>query len=145
MLKALTQLFGGKGKERTKEFHDAVLGTLRLAEEDWWEATVAIECRNLGFKIGGDSEPDEILMVHARDIVRSFAEFDRMLVEFLASEALRMPGAADEIRQLVIEDVMLYWPERPDDGMIYFKGPDKYRLWRCDYVGRKPQGLGFDD
>ena len=23
------------------------------------------------------------------------------------------------------EDVCLFWPDRPDDGMIYFKGPDE--------------------
>jgi hypothetical protein len=145
MLKALAQVFGGKRKERTKELHDALLGTLRLAEGDWWEATIEVEGKKLGFKIGGDRKPDTALIEHAHDIVRSFAQFDRMVAEFLASEAQRMPRASDEIRQLMIEDVMLRWPKRPDDGMIYFKGPDQYRVWRCDYVGRKPRGLGFDD
>jgi hypothetical protein len=128
-----------------KEFHDPVLGTLRLAEENWWEASVAIDGRTLGFKIGGKIEPDSALIAHARDIVRSFPEFEKMVAEFLTSEAKGMPSAADEIGQLVIEDVMLCWPKRPDDGMIYFKGPEQYRLWRCDYVGRKPRGLGFDN
>jgi hypothetical protein len=51
---------------------------------------------------------------------------------------------AGEIRQLVIEDVCLFWPTRPDDGMIYFKGPNAFRVWRCDYIGRTPVALGFD-
>ena len=147
MFKALAQLFTGKGKERTKEIHDAVLGTLRWNEEDWWEADVRIDGRALGFKICGDCEPGAALMAHAREIFRSFKEFDRMVVEFLASQASQAsqwPGASDEIRQLVIEDVCLFWPDRPNDGMIFFKGPDPYRLWRCDYVDRKPRGLGFD-
>ncbi|SRR6266581_3531460 len=124
-------------------FQDEVLGPLHLT--DGWEATVEINGKKLGFKIGGYIEPDAALMAHARDIVRSFAEFDRMVTEFLASEATRMPGAAYEIRQLALEEVVLSWPKRPDDGMIYFKGPHAYRLWRCDYIGRKPKGLGFDD
>lgn len=145
MLKALAQMFAHKPKAPTQEHHDTVLGTLRETEEGWWEGSVAIAGRTLGFKIGGHAGPDALLIEHARSIVRSFAEFDKMVSEFLVSEAKRMPGAADEIRQLVIEDVMLCWPERPDDGMIYFKGPDEYRVWRCGYVGRKPRSLGFDD
>ena len=66
---------------------------------------------------------------------------------FLADEARTvkcLTQYADEIRQLAIQDVCLFWPDRPDDGMIYFKGPDEFKVWRCDYVARKPQGLGFD-
>ena len=42
------------------------------------------------------------------------------------------------------EDVWLFWPDRPDNGMIYFQVPDESRVWRCDYVSRKPRGPGFD-
>lgn len=70
-MKALARMFGGKGKKRTKEFPYAVPGTLRLTDENWWEATVAIDGRTLGFKIGGDVEPDAALVEHAHDIVRS--------------------------------------------------------------------------
>ena len=94
MLKALAKIFGSKPKARNREHQDAVLGTLRLAEEDWWEASVMIDDRALGFKIGGDREPDAALIEHARDIVRTFPEFSKMINEFLASEASRMPGAA---------------------------------------------------
>src|SRR3569832_390952 len=145
MLKSLSQMLASRGKERIKEHQDAVLGTLQLAEENWWQTTIAVADRSVGFKIRGESKPDPALIEHARDIVGGFAEFSRMVGEFLAIEARRMPGAADEIRQLVIEDVMLFWTKRTDDGMIYFRGPDKYRVWRCDYVGRKPRNLGFDD
>jgi hypothetical protein len=146
MLKILVELFRGKRKERVEQIQDAVLGVLRLNEEGrWWETTVTVDNSRLGLKIGGDHEPDPALIEHGRDIVRRYQEFKSMLGEFLANEGRRLPGAADEIRKLVIEDVMLTWPNRPNDGMIYFKGPDKYRLWRCDYIGRKPQGLGFDD
>jgi hypothetical protein len=38
----------------------------------------------------------------------------------------------------------LFWPHRPNDGMIFFDGPDECRCWRCDLIGRVPVGLGFD-
>ena len=145
MLKALSRIFGTKPKEGVRQVHDPVLGTLRLAGEGWWEATVVLDGRSLGFKIGDNNGPDPALMDHARDLLRGFPEFNKMIGEFLLNEAKRMPAAAEEIRQLEVEDVMLFWPKRPHDGMIYFRGPHKYRVWRCDYVDRKPQGLGFDD
>jgi hypothetical protein len=145
MFRALARMFGRPRQQRSEEIQDAVLGTLRLAEEGWWEGSVSIGGKTLGIKIGGDLAPDAALMEHARTIVRSFPEFETMIAEFLENEARRMPKAADEIRQLTIEDVMLCWPKCPNDGMIYFKGPDQYRVWRCDYIARKPKGLGFDD
>src|SRR5215469_5537130 len=102
MLKALAQMFGSGRKERIEEFHDAVLGTLRLAEENWWETTVAVAGQSVGFKIGGGSKPDRALIEHARDIVFGLGEFNKMIGEFLTIEARRIPGAADEIGQLVI-------------------------------------------
>jgi hypothetical protein len=118
---------------------------LRLSENaDWWEAAVAVRGRAVGFKIGGDAEPSLELIAHAHDIVRAWADFERMVTEFLAGEASRQRQYAEEIRRLVVEEVCLFWPERPDDGMIYFSGPDEFRVWRCDYVGRKLKGLGFD-
>jgi hypothetical protein len=71
-----------------------------------------------------------------------------MIQEFLQKEADQVKVLrrfAGEIRQLKIEHISLFWPKRHNDGMIYFRGPDKYRVWRCDYVDRKPKGLGFDD
>ena len=141
MFRKFTDTFGYKRSKHTEKIHHPVLGDLCLS--DYWEATVTVHGKTLGFKIGG-LEPDAVLVEHACDIVRSFPEFEKMIAAFLASEADRLPGAANEIRQLVIEDVMLCCPERPNDGMIFFTGPDKYRGWRCDYIGRKPQGLGFD-
>jgi hypothetical protein len=130
---------------RTEKVEDAVLGPLHLSEdEDWWEATVVVGNKVVGFKIGGDSEPSHELIAHARDIVQRFDAFERMVAEFLAEEAHKQRPSAGEIQQLLIEDICLFWPERPDDGMIYFKGSDEFKLWRCDYVNRQPQGLGFD-
>jgi hypothetical protein len=144
MFKALSKMLGGKQQERIKEFHDPVLGTLRLTEEEWWEASVSINGKTIRFHIGGDAEPNDGLVAQAHDIIRTFADFERMVTAFLIEEGHRMRMTSDQIRQLAIEDVMLCCPDRPNDGMIYFSGLDKIGVWRCDYVYRKPRGLGFD-
>ena len=145
MFKSLGKLFGGSSKPKPADASDSVLGTLRWSEDDqMWEASVSVGDWEVGFLIAGDSQPSNALVAHAHDIVRTLPDFQRMVTAFLAKEAGRLPHAADEIRQLSVEDVCLMWPDRSDDGMIYFRGPDKYRVWRCDYVGRKPKGLGFD-
>jgi hypothetical protein len=144
MRKGFARWFGDWREQRVRETQDSVLGPLRLAEEDWWEATVATPNGDVGFKIGGKFEPDAALLAHARDIVHGFTEFEQMVARFLEEEAAHNTRMAAEIRQLAIEDVNLWWPKRPNDGMIYFKGPDPYRVWRCDYVLRKPRHLGFD-
>ncbi len=145
-------IFRFRFKKRTtdepRSVTDPVLGELRLSENaQWWEGRVTIGNKTIGFKIGGKAKPDAALLAHAYDIVRSFPEFEQKVSAFLADEARTVRYLAkftEEIRQLTIEDVCLFWPNRPDDGMIYFKGPDQFRVWRCDYVARKPQGLGFD-
>lgn len=145
MFKSLGKLFGGSSTPKPADATDSVLGTLRWSDDDqMWESIVSVGESKIGFFIAGDSAPSSALVAHAQDIVRTLPEFQRMVTAFLAEEATRQPRAADEIRQLSIEHVCLMWPDRPDDGMIYFHGPDEYRVWRCDYVGRKPRGLGFD-
>jgi len=122
---------------------DQVLGVLRIAEVgDWWEGTVTLRGRPVSFCIGGEGQPDARLVAHAHDIVRAFADFEHQVAEVLAAEARDMEHLrpfADEIRQLVIDDVCLFWLEKPDDGTIGFRGPDEVRMWRCDYIGRKPE------
>lgn len=147
MLSLIRRLFDHRS-EWPHSVSDPVLGELRLSQDaDWWEGKITVEGKSVGFKIGGRGKPDQKLLDHAYDIVRSFSAFEHMVADFLASEArdVKCLGRfADEIRQLTIEDVCLFWPKRPNDGMIYFQGPDQYRVWRCDYVSRKPRGLGFD-
>jgi len=130
--------------ERVKEVYDAVLGLLTLVDEGWWETRVAIDGRNLGFAIGGDTGPSPVLVAHARELVRTFPEFDRRITAFLAEEGRRLRLTPDQVQQLVMEEVMLTWPDRPDDGMIYFTGLEHLGVWRCDYINRKPRGLGVD-
>ena len=148
MLSFVKRLFINPKADGPRSVTDAVLGELRLSDDaEWWEGHIAVGGRTVGFKIGGEGMPDTKLIAHAHDNVRSLPVFEQSVATFLADEAHRVKHLtqyADEIRQLVIEDICLFWPDRPDDGMIYFKGPDKFRGWRCDYVSRKPHGLGFD-
>ncbi len=125
--------------------HNPVLGELKLSgDSDLWECTVNINNQDIQFEIGGIREPNHELISHACDIVRNFTDFSSMVAALLESEAVKLPVAAEEIRQLKLVSVHLFWIDRPNDGMIYFDGPDEYRVWRCDYINRKPCGLGFD-
>jgi hypothetical protein len=148
MLSFIKKLFSNPSRECPRSVIDPVLGELQLSDDAmWWACSALVGSRTVGFKIGGESKPDARLIAHAHDIIRSSQEFERSVSTFLADEASRLKDLtryAEEIRQLSIEDVCLFWPDRPDDGMIYFKGPDEFRIWRCDYIGRKLCGLGFD-
>ena len=148
MLSFIKKIFRDPTANWPRSVTDSVLGELRLSDDaTWWEGSTTVRNRTVGFKIGGESKPDTKLIAHAHDIVRSLPKFEQSVSAFLADEARtvkHLTRFADEIRLLTIEDVCLFWPERPEDGMIYFKGPDEFRVWRCDYVARKPRGLGFD-
>ena len=139
----LKKLFSNRREGWKRSVSDPALGELRLSDEgDWWESTITHRHIKVQFQIGGDGEPSPPLIAHAHNIVSGLPAFALMLEEFIANEAVRQPIAAEEIRQLKLESVYLSRP--PHDGMIYFHGPDEFRVWRCDYVNGKPQGLGFD-
>jgi hypothetical protein len=149
MFKAIAKLFGGNSKPPPADCTDHVLGTLRWSQDDqMWEAHTTAGEESIGFFIAGDTSPDPVLVAHARDIVARLPDFKRDVAAFLSDELnsqKHLARFADEVGKLTIEHVCLMRTDHPDDGMIYFHGPDEYRCWRCDYVGRKPQSLGFDD
>ncbi len=126
---------------------DPVLGSVQWdEEEEAWVADVPHSPAQFRIMMVGEERPDERLLLHARDI---FAAPERLLAEvepIIRRAASEIPEAAREILGLRIEFVALMWPDRPDDGMIYFDGPGtEERIWRCNYVGRRAQDLGFDD
>jgi hypothetical protein len=130
-----------------KQVKDQVLGTLRYDDDGCWVARVEVEGKKLKVTIGGDTSPDPALVAHAHDIVASLGEFRDRARAFLEAEIETQPDFADyadEIRALDLHEVWLFWPDRPNDGMIAFAGGKRGRLWRCDYVDRTPKGLGFD-
>jgi hypothetical protein len=83
---------------------------------------------------------------HAVDLVESAAQFMKTINEFLEAEAAAQPKRAKSIRRLKLAEVCLFWPKRPDDGMLYFatEEADDQEVWRSDYVARMPSGLGCD-
>ena len=136
----------GKSGPLAERVTDDVLGPLvHDRGEDWWTGTATCpDGRRLSFKLAGERAPHPLLLAHARDIVAAHREFARTVSAFLVAEADAHERFADEVRKLEVGEICLFWPDRPDDGMIYFTGPDESRLWRCDYVDRRPVGLGFD-
>jgi hypothetical protein len=133
-------------KDKVATINDPILGVMRWSDgERLWESKVVATGKNIRFLISGDSKPDRALISHAHDLVRTLPDFEKRVTDFLANEAHdRLKGCRDEIDELTIECICLFWPDRPNDGMIYFRGPNELRVWRCDYVDRKPVGLGFD-
>jgi hypothetical protein len=139
----LRSLFGPLPK-RTP-FTDPILGELK-PEDMWWSANVSRSNDSFQFGIGGESTPDAALLSHAHDIFNNYEQFKRTIRDFIELESRDYPDEAQaELAKLEIDFIGLYWPQRPDDGMIFFRNPaETFRAWRCDYVGRKPVGLGFD-
>jgi hypothetical protein len=148
MFAKLRRFFRGEAPPVAGEMVHPVLGTLKWSEED--EAWITSpEHNGIGFalQIAGTPRPDESLVRHAAEIVATRDEFVRSVERFLSDQmsSVRNLGAfREELGRLKIERVCLFWSERPNDGMIFFEGGRDHRIWRCDYVGRNLQGLGFD-
>ncbi len=133
-----------------------VLGRLVYSVDgDGWESRAGHGGIPFRFFIAGDRRegpeevvPDGALISHAESIALDPTEFVAGIERFLAREAQaqsRLKGLVEEVSLLKVDTVCLMWPDRPDDGMIQFRGPDDdLRLWRCDYVQREPKWLGFD-
>lgn len=73
-------------------------------------------------------------------------EFIDQVGEYLKVES--QPAAwrqfADEIDSLTIQDVNYWWPKKPRAGMVFFNGPDEFRLWHRDIDANRLFGLAFD-
>lgn len=132
--------------DRPPSVQHAKLGNLAWDEDtDTWVARLGTEGGDLTFRIGGIDAPDSRLLDHALDIVGSLSSFREQVAQFLIAEADAAPKAVrDEIGSLAVDEICLFWPDRPDDGMIYFSGGKDFRLWRSDYVARHPRQLGYD-
>lgn len=149
MFKRLKQFLQGDPPPAALSCDDPRIGKLTWSHDDELWVTDPTH-RNCGFAfhIAGTPEPNTALLEHAADILESREGFVDAVSTLLAQEIEQtehLAAFADEIRQLTIETVCLFWPNRPNDGMIRFDGPDEFRAWRCDYIDRKPKGLGFDD
>jgi hypothetical protein len=130
---------------RRESFTDPALGELKAAEAGW-TASVAKGNDSFRFTIGGIRVPDASLLAHAHDILREYDSFKKSISDFIQAESIDYPeDVKSELAKLQIDDISLCWPERPNDGMIFFRGTDQdIGAWRCDYVARKPTNLGCD-
>jgi hypothetical protein len=142
-----SKLLGQESKpaRSDRRVEDPRLGRIEFDDgEGSWSAIPMIDGRAIRFLIGGDDLPDQGLVQHAVAILDDIEAFRRRIRGFLQVEAAAKPRFANEIKQLEISHVCLWWPNRRDDGMIYFTGPDRFRVWRCDYIDGTPTSLGFD-
>ncbi len=145
MFSALKKLFAPKPKIDREPYVHSALGVLVYSEEEEaWLSDPAHKALGFRFHIAGDEKPDERLFQHAESVAGNPESFRKMVEVFLESEASRMKPRAAVIRELKIDMLCLFWPERPNDGMVYFSGGDGYAVWRCDYKNGKPIGLGYD-
>lgn len=146
VLIGIAKLRRAVGPRPIEMVQDSCLGDLRFDPDvEAWRTVVDSPGGRMGFQITGSVEPDPRLVVHARELARSSRLFLQEVRDFLQREARDQPRWAEQIAALELEEVCLLWPKRPNDGMLYFAGPDsELRIWRCDYVDRKPIGLGFD-
>ena len=148
MFEKLKRFLQGEPPPVASTIEDPTLGLLSWSkEEEAWLSRP--EHRDIGFvfQITGTPQPDASLVRHAADIIQSKDEFVRSVHRFLAAEAATVAGLSafkTEIAGLKIERVSLLWPDRSNDGMIFFAGGRDHRVWRSDYISRIPKELGFD-
>ena len=132
---------------RKAPFHDEVLGDLVWDPEfEAWDVVVTTASDPFRIRVSGADRPASSLLPLARELFRSPDGLASAVMPLLAAEAIRYPEVAEEVSGLRIDVVALPWPDRPDDAVVYFDGPETdERQWRCDYFSRLPQNLGFDD
>ncbi len=146
VLRVLKDSSARKAAESYVPFEADGLGTITFNPEDcFWETSAASSGMPFVFRFDGGDRPNEEHFAHAKEIKANLAAFQDMIRGFLIQEANNVhEDNAAEILSLEVESVCLWVPGRPADGMIYFEGPDEFRVWRCDYIDRKPRLLGFD-
>lgn len=148
MFETLKRLFQGAPPPVADKIADPVLGVLSWSKEDEaWLSSPEHDGAGFAFQIAGTPAPAELLVCHAADIAKRKDAFIRSVQRFLSDQTTSVRHFStygEEIAGLTIERVCLFWPDRPNDSMIFFAGGRDDRLWRCDCVGCTPKGLGFD-
>jgi hypothetical protein len=147
MLSKVIAMFRGSPKEPLREVIDPILGPcVPDQKERLWRASAEVSGRKITFTLGGDVEPNPAVLANARKIAGDLDAFEQQVADFLKGEAagFKESDVRTEVEGLTIDDVCLFWPDRPNYGMIYFTGPSEERVWRCDYVEGRCQGLGYD-
>ena len=125
--------------------HDDVLGTVSWSvEAEAWVA--AVPTPGVELHLAGETAPHPALVTHARELVANISALHKAFEALLAREVSSFPPSyTSEILALEIETIDFPWPERPTSAMIWLRGGDDYRMWRCDYDAGSLRNLGFDD
>ena len=140
----LKRVFGPKQRP-IPEVEHPILGKLTYAGEDEnWGKHVALAGQEFRLSVGGEQEPDPVLLSRAAALQADLPTLLGNLPAFLEEEARAMPHLAEEIRSLAVADVAVWWPKQPDAVMIWFNGPSEERIWHCDYSGGALKTLAFD-
>jgi hypothetical protein len=144
MLKGILQYLFGSAPVRAP-FNDPVLGRMEPVETGW-TVKVVKDAETFEFTIGGVSEPDAELLAHAHDILHDYPSFKKAVRDCVEYESGDYPDEVKaELANLEIDNIALPCPATPNDGMVFFRGSENdVGLWRCDYIDRKPSGLGCD-
>lgn len=156
MFAALKRKLLGDRRPIVRQIENEILGSLIYSDDDeaWLTEQDSKELK-FGFYIAGSEDlaatshmPDPVLIRQAESIARSQDQFIAEVMAYVNEECRTKSlhkGWEDEIAQLQIETLCLFWPKRPRDGQISFAGGNNYRLWRCAYLDGKPGGgLDFD-
>src|SRR5687767_411402 len=134
----------GKSPEFREPIQDPALGSAE------WDSTARMWVfpphadRTFAIALAGQSTPDARLLPFARQLHASAQAFQRKVTAAIEAQASTTPGIAETIRSLEIDVVDLNWPDRPRDGMVYFRGGEHDPLWRFDLINGQPVHLGCD-
>lgn len=135
--------------EMTKTIDHPVIGRLIL-NDDWtlWESKIIFQNHELNIAVGGEREPDPVLLQYSSDIIQNLEQFNSNVQSFLEKQANEMQFKkyyGEEILKLKITDINLFWPKKPHEAMIGLGEGNDGRLWRCAYSKGSFSDLGFDD
>lgn len=156
MFAALKRKLVGDKRPIRRRVENAVLGPLIYSDDDEaWLTDENTTHLKFGFYICGSEDysaaeqmPDPALVRQAESVVLakdSFVAQVRAYVQHEAQTKSLHRGWQEEICELQVETLCLFWPKRPRDGQISFSGGRNFRLWRCGYIDGEPGGgLGFD-
>ena len=156
MFATLKRKLLGDRRPIQRRVENALLGPLVYSDDDEaWLTEENTTSLKFGFYIRGSEDystpeqvPDPGLIKQAESVVFTQDSFVAQVMAYVQHEAKTKRlhrGWEEEIGELQIETLCLFWPKRPREGQISFSGGRNFRLWRCGYIDGKPGGgLGFD-
>jgi hypothetical protein len=139
MFKLLRSLFRPQVGEVSYR-HDE-LGLLRL-DGSLWSGAVARDALEIKLFVGGTTRgPDDRLLASLQDVIKDFAERERIARVFIASH-----DSLIDANSFRFCSINVFWPKRPE--CYYFEYEmvgDEQAIWRVEFEGVAPKYLGRDD